>query len=262
MSNGADAIAKELLAVRHEAVRVAELARGVHLGMRVRSRLMRAGDFTALAGDDVELLFDLTDAAFFDGRLRKLLDACSCPISFHPSSRLTRSGGLTKQFRPPRTRPRPLGIGFKYEIVLSSTLLLQTFKDVSRPVHVSGLLCADRLEAAQRIMEHEMTHLAEMLAAGTSSCDAAPFKGLALGWFGHTETKHDLVTQSERARATLGIKVGDRVTFSHDGRTLTGLVNRITRRATVLVEDPSGVLYTSGRRFLKYYVPLGAMRPA
>jgi len=262
MSQEAADVAAALLAVRHEAERGVELSSRVHRAMRERSRHMREGNFAAFAGDDVELLFDLTDGAYFGGKVRALLAACKCPISFHASTRLTRSGGLTKQFRPPRTPPRPFGLGFRYEIVLSSTLLLQTFKDVDRPVRVSGLPCADRLEAAQRIMEHEATHLVEMLAAGVSSCDATPFKLLALRWFGHTETKHDLVTQSERARETLGVRVGGMVTFAYEGRTLTGLVNRITRRATVLVEDPSGVLYTSGKRYLKYYVPLSSLRPA
>ena len=35
-----------------------------------------------------------------------------------------------------------------------------------------------------------------------------------------------------------------------------GLVARITRRATVLVPDASGKLYTDGRRYARYYVPL------
>lgn len=253
-------LTKGLLAVRHEPARVAELARGVYQGVLAKSRYMTIGNFGALAGDDLELMFDQYDGAFFEGRVRKLLKALACPISFHPSPRLTRSGGLTKQFRPPRTPPRPLGVGFRYEIALSSSLLFQTFRDVDRPVKVSGLMCKDRLEAAQRIMEHETIHLIEMLALGESSCSADQFRALAQGWFGHTETKHDLVTRNEVAREKYAVRVGDRVRFTHDGRALEGLVNRITQRATVLVEDPKGQLYTSGKRYLKFYVPLELLR--
>jgi len=35
-----------------------------------------------------------------------------------------------------------------------------------------------------------------------------------------------------------------------------GRVNRITRRATVLVENPHGALYSAGKRYRTYYVPL------
>jgi len=35
-----------------------------------------------------------------------------------------------------------------------------------------------------------------------------------------------------------------------------GTVNRITKRATVLVEDPEGEPYSDGKRYRKYLVPL------
>lgn len=37
-------------------------------------------------------------------------------------------------------------------------------------------------------------------------------------------------------------------------------MNRITRRATVLVEDSRGVLYADGKRYLTFYVPLPLLR--
>ena len=255
-------LAAALLAVRHAPEAAALASRRVYQGVLAASRRIKAGNFDALAGDDVELLFDLIDGAAYGGGLRRLLGLAGGSIRFHASARLTRSGGLTKQFRPRGARPAPLLPGCRYEIVLSSTLLLQTFQDVTRPVHVSGLLCADRLEAAQRIMEHEALHLLEMLAAGKSSCDREPFKEMARGVFGHTLPRHDLVTQRERAREMHGLKVGDRVAFVFEGRPQTGLINRFTRRATVLVEDPKGQLYTSGKRYLKFYIPLAMLSPA
>jgi hypothetical protein len=119
-----------------------------------------------------------------------------------------------------------------------------------------------RLEAAQRVFEHELIHLAEMLVFGRSSCAAEPFRELAWGWFGHTETKHDLVTQQERARAKFDVRVGDRVTFTFEGTPYTGVVNRITRRATVLVEDARGQAYSDGKRYLKFYIPLTMLQRA
>jgi len=35
-----------------------------------------------------------------------------------------------------------------------------------------------------------------------------------------------------------------------------GIVNRITRRATVLVENPGGRLFSNGKKYMKDYVPI------
>jgi hypothetical protein len=56
------------------------------------------------------------------------------------------------------------------------------------------------------------------------------------------------------------VRVGDRVAFELDGTQFHGRVNRITRRATVLVESLRGEPYSDGRRYLTYYVPLPLLR--
>jgi hypothetical protein len=63
----------------------------------------------------------------------------------------------------------------EYEIAVSTTLLFQTFQEDHRPVVMSGIECRDRLAALQRVMEHEMTYLVEMLIWVTSSCAAPRF---------------------------------------------------------------------------------------
>jgi hypothetical protein len=42
---------------------------------------------------------------------------------------------------------------------------------------------------------------------------------------------------------------------------LVGMVNRITRRATILVEDSRGKRFSDGRHYVKYYVPIQQLRP-
>ena len=121
---------------------------------------------------------------------------------------------------------------------------------------VGGLVCRDRLEALQRIFEHELLHLAEFLARGRSNCRGDNFQSLSRRIFAHEAAYHDLITPREHARSAFDIHVGDRVTFELDGKHHTGRVNRITRRATVLVEDSRGVLYGDGKRYLTFYVPL------
>jgi len=52
--------------------------------------------------------------------------------------------------------------------------------------------------------------------------------------------------------AKFDLRVGDAVTFEHAGRPMRGTLNRVNRRATVLVESPTGVRYTNGKRYEKF----------
>ena len=154
----------------------------------------------------------------------------------------------------------------EYEIAVSSFLLFQAFRDdlvpgsAARPVDVAGVACANRLEALLRIFEHELLHLAEFLAHGKSSCAAEPFHRLSRALFGHEASHHTLITPVERAATVHAIRPGDRVTFTHDGVERSGFVNRITKRATVLVLDPAGRPFADGRRYAAYFVPLPLLR--
>ena len=56
-----------------------------------------------------------------------------------------------------------------------------------------------------------------------------------------------------------GIKPGMLVRFRFDGVEHTGIVNRISKRATVLVEDGRGVRYTNGKHYAKFYVPVQSL---
>jgi hypothetical protein len=99
-----------------------------------------------------------------------------------------------------------------------------------------------------------------MLATDTSSCKGALFQSLARSIFDHRAVVHNLVTPREIAATNHAIQVGDLVAFDYDGKTRVGRVNRITRRATVLVEDPSGPLYSNGGRYATFYIPLGLLQ--
>jgi hypothetical protein len=74
--------------------------------------------------------------------------------------------------------------------------------------------------------------------------------------FGHTQHTHELITPREKAWTKYRIRPGDQVRFRFDGHHYTGIVNRITKRATILVEDPRGPRYSDGRHYRKFYVPI------
>lgn len=222
------------------------------------SKDLDGANFTRLSPEVLRRSFEIYDRVVFDGACQKVLAANRWPIEFNLSKRMTRTGGMTVRYEEP-TR---LGLKKKtrFEIKLSATLLFQSFQD-GRQFRVSGRDCSDRLDALLRIMEHEMIHLIEMMLWYDSSCSRKRFQAIASRLFGHTESTHQLMTPIEAARDRYGFLPGDLVTFSYEGKQLAGKVNRITRRATILVPDKRGERYNDGRRYLKFYVPLSAIRP-
>ena len=221
------------------------------------SRYIDNPKFTAMCDEDLAFLFAQYDQTFFGGTCQRTLREMGSPLEFRVSPRMTRAGGKTTRFVERVARgisPVP-----RFEIAVSSTLLFQTFADVKRPIKVTGLTCHNRLDALLRVFEHELIHLVEMLLWQASCCAAPRFRGITGRFFGHTESTHQLITPDERAREKFGIRPGDRVKFVLEGSPYVGVVNRVTKRATVLVEDTRGVRYSDGRCYAKFYVPVGML---
>jgi hypothetical protein len=197
-------------------------------------------------------LFDQYDTHFFAGHLRLALD--TTPLHFRLSQRMTNAGGRTTHFTHRVTRAH------WYEITVSAAVLFSSFRGTEhRPMTCCGIVCRDRLDGLMRVMEHEMAHLIEMLLWGDSSCRKHRFHSLTRRFFGHTAYQHNLVTPRERAFVESGIRPGMKVRFDFEGFTRTGIVNRVTKRATVLVEDPTGLRYSNGKHYVKYYIPVGML---
>lgn len=224
----------------------------IYAAMLRESKHLDAGNFNAIHPDDLERMFRLYDEAFFEGQCKALLG--ETPLDFRLSKRMTRAAGKTSRFFD-RDRSGNV-LTRRFEITVSTTLLFQTFRGEERQIAVSGFECRDRLEAMQRVFEHEIVHLVETLVWDKSSCSAPRFQSIARSCFGHTKYRHDLVTSRERAESEFGIKPGDRVSFRFEGRRFVGHVNRITKRATVLVENQQGVRFNDGKRYETYYIPL------
>lgn len=251
----------KLFALLYSVSDVADRAKRIYEGTLAQSPQIREGNFTVIGTDDLERLFLWYDREFFRGRLGEMiLEDGAHPMAFRLSRRLISAAGQTvRQVRRVRQDGRPT-VKVDYEITISTTLLYNTFQDVERTVTVGGLVCRDRLESLQRIFEHELLHLAEFLGWGRSNCRADNFHALSRRIFAHEGAFHDLITPRETARAAFNIHVGDRVSFELNGNRHAGRVNRITRRATVLVESPRGKLYSDGKRYITCYVPLPLLR--
>ena len=148
-----------------------------------------------------------------------------------------------------------------YEIAIATSLLFDAFGNGDRRITVGGLECNNRLEALQRIFEHELIYLVEQLCWQNSDCSAVRFHNIAARYFLHRTHTHSMVTRKERA-ADAGFRIGAQFSFIFEGKRLTGRLNRITKRATILVEDPAGIPFSDGLRYKPYYVPIPLLEPA
>lgn len=244
----------------------AEAAAAQAVVRRIRDEFVRAtphlvpGSVVGATNFDLVRLFALYDEHAFHGHFaRRFADlGCGTPqLTF--SGRLTASAGRTvkltwRETAAPAAPPR-----IAYRIEISIPLVLDSFREGAREVHSGGIVCRDRLDVVQRIMEHGLIHLLELIAWDHSDCSAPNFLWFASRLFGHTVPGHGLVTRRERA-CEAGLHVGDRVAFEHDGVRRVGRIGSIRRRATVLVEEPCPATATPHVR--KFYVPIGMLRRA
>jgi len=222
----------------------------IHTAVLDESNHIDGPNFTGIHPDDLELLFKQYDHQFFEMQVKDTLG--TIPLNFGLSKRMTSSGGKTAFYKDPTDPSRNW-----YKISVSTAILFGCFGgDDHRPITASGILCCDRLDALQRVMEHELVHLIEMLLWDNSSCSKSRFHSITLRFFGHTENKHKLITPREKAMVKFGIRPGVTVRFRFDGVQHQGVVNRVNKRATVLVEDRRGERYSNGKRYAKFYIPV------
>lgn len=244
------ALTDRVLSLRLPEETIRQQLREIQHGLLAHSRYLKEPNFKAIHSRDLEFLFDTYDARFFEGLCKPALSGR--PLRFALSDRLTVSGGVTKRIRSRAGEVR-------FEIAIASGMLFDGFRDADHRATVCGLECANRLEALQRIFEHELIHLIEHLCWETSNCARLRFQEIAARLFLHREHTHNLLTRREMA-AKSGIRRGSEVSFEFEGRRLSGRVARITKRATVLVEDPTGARYTDGKNYRAYYVPIIALK--
>ena len=249
---------RQLLQESFPADEIRNLTSQIHLQTLEESLYIDQGNFNHIHPSDLRMLFDLYDKLFFAGTISDVAFADVHTLTFRLSNRMTKTGGTTAR-AVSRNQITGEIARIEHQITVSTTLLYQTFEDVDRPIDVTGIICSDRLEALQRVFEHELVHLLELLIWEESNCSQPRFADIASRYFGHTSSTHNLITSSERAKKRFGIKVGDQVSFTFEGFEYTGFVNRITKRATILVEDQYGTRYSDGKHYTKFYVPLGML---
>ncbi|HBR01739.1 MAG TPA: hypothetical protein DD738_03930 [Ruminiclostridium sp.] len=212
------------------------------------------GTVKALSVVDLEQLFKLYDRFFFENWFQEFYKG---RMKFSVSRRMTKSAGLTIC---PKNMDRMMPEQLTIEIRIGVDFFLR-YGQISGNKTVCGLKTKNSLEALQLVFEHELCHVIEFLYFKRSSCKGKRFKTIAGNLFGHSESYHRLPTQRQIARQKLGLKIGDKVSFTHEGRNLSGFIYNIHKRATVMVKNDRGTLVDSrGNRYIKYYVPLTLLK--
>jgi hypothetical protein len=245
-------LAERLLTFRMPDGDILRQQQAIHEEILARSKHLKNANFMAIHVQDLQSLFEAYDKLFFAGLCRQAIAANQ--LRFRFSTRMSRAGGKTTRFVWTTGE-------VSYEIAIACGLLFDGFGTNDRPISACGRLCANRLEALQRIFEHELVHLVEHICWTDSNCSAARFQDITARHFLHKAHTHQLITRKERAAAA-GIRPGCTVSFFFEGKRFTGRVNRVTKRATVLVEDAEGQPYSDGRRYRTYYVPVEQLERA
>jgi len=214
------------------------------------SENVNTGKITALTAGDLSLLFHL----YQDNFLEHWFDLnYKGKIKFSVSRQLTRSAGLTRC-------PKKIGTLRPDDVVIEIKVGIDFFLNygmLEGHNTVGGIETASSLEALLLVFEHELCHAIEFIAYGRSSCKGKRFKAMASNLFGHKESCHKLPTHRQITLDAMGLRLGDSISFTFEGRKLTGILYGINKRATVMVRDNKGLLADrQGKRYTKYYVPL------
>src|SRR6266851_872184 len=163
---------KQIAALRYRPRMVLRKTRAIYQATLRESRHIRASNFTMIAAEDVERLYRLYDESFFNGLFQRLLSQDGeGGLAFRVSSQMSSAGGKTIRVERRVSAKGGVQTVYDYELAVSARLLFQTFRGEERAVTAAGLPCADRLEALQRIVEHERVHLLELLVWRESSCN-------------------------------------------------------------------------------------------
>lgn len=167
------------------------------------------------------------------------------------SRRMTSAGGKTIFMKKKNSR--------EFEIRIS-LIILQEYINSNYKGKICGVEGNDVIDGLMLIMEHELCHVLEFSAYGTSNCKGRRFKAMAWKLFRHGASTHEVFSQ-KHLKDESNIRVGQQVVFIYKGNSYSGVVAGINKRATVMVKDPKGQYKDKkGNTFNKWYVPLTMLK--
>lgn len=218
-----------------------------------KSSNIKQVDFTQICNSDLYLLYDLYDEIFLNSWFSHNFKG---KIIFKLSKQLTRAAGNTTT-KKHIEKIKPEDIEFQIKISLNHLI---NFDKIDRDKYVGGIQAKSKLHSLMLVFEHEICHVIEFLIYKKSSCKKEPFKKLIFNLFGQNESTHKLVTSREASFAEYGLVVGNKVKFEFQGKQITGIINNINKRATVMSPSNKGnYVDRKGQHYTKYYIPLNCL---
>ena len=177
---------------KHEPETIRQKRLAIQDRVLAQSEVLEEPDFRTISRQDLFEMFHACDETFFGNRLLPFFESREARLRFRFSKRMTKTGGQTT-YRKRIENKREVR---DFEIAISATLLFNT-RFSSGTIRVAGVSVESRLDAMQRILEHELVHLSEMILWDDSSCARRRFRTIASNLFGHRESNHQLVTPAE-----------------------------------------------------------------
>lgn len=249
---GDEAMSADITIISYSAEEITKRRAQVGKGLLDISATIDSPDFSTISVADLEILLNLYDQIFMKGWVKQNLPG---RLQFSISRQMTKTAGKTICKRKATSRDMIMEVRISLPI-------LANYGRIEGLDKVGGIKSASRLEALQLIFEHELVHVLEYSAYGSSSCKRQRFQTMAGNLFGHTNNYHQLSTDHEIARRGLGLAPGVRVAFNYENDILEGTIYNIRKRAAVMVLDKNGSYQDQqGRCYSKYLVPLQLLQP-
>jgi hypothetical protein len=247
-------MAMELLKLKYSEEAIREKRAFVAQKLIASSRNIKNGTIKEITIGDLKLLFEIYDEVFFGSWFRNNIKD---KLRFSLSRRMTKSAGKTICSRYPKDKAQKI---INIEIRIGIDFFFR-YGVINKDNNVCGIKTSSGLEAMQIVFEHEMCHVIEFINFMESNCKGERFRIISNNLFAHTQSYHQLPTQKEIVQTRLGIRVGDKVFFNFEEKTLKGIIQGINKRATVMVLDKNGSYVDKvGNKYAKYYVPVNRLR--
>lgn len=152
-----------------------------------------------LTSNDIQVMFNLYDKEFFDGKIKGNLNKLNAKLTFDTSNAMTSAAGKC-------TSPKCVKTGCSFNIRMSNAILLNLFKRGEPFLKTNGIKCTDRLTCLQLVFEHELIHLAirsspyspssKIKGDKIYSSHGKLFKDLVYAYFKHTGVTHSLLNNT------------------------------------------------------------------
>lgn len=240
--------------INHEESEIIQKRAEIAKQLILKSENIKSQTVGKMTSADLKLLYELYDEVFFKGILEQSFKG---NLKFSLSSLLSRSAAKTLCPRNiARLKPEQVTIEIRM-----GTHFFYKYNEIDNDKWVGGIMTQNSLEALQLVFEHELCHFIEFVNYHESSCRRKRFKNMAYLLFGHRESSHKLPTNREIVKAKYNLNIGDAVCFIFEKKEMTGIINNINKRATVMVKDKKGMYRDKkGNRYSKFYVPLTALK--